>query len=273
MTDTSLPAKPRRQAKRLVRSDGFEWLAGAGLIARGAVYCLMGLLALGLALGIGGKTTSQTGALKTIGEQPLGKLILILVAAGLASYSLWRLMRAAVGHGKDRDDSPMERVAGLVSGIAYGALAITAVTIIAGSSSSQGASQATGGVLGWTGGTLIVAAVGLIVMGVGAEQIYRGATAKFLDDVKRREADENAEHLLKLTGVFGFVARGVVFGLVGFFLLKAAVDFKPQAAITVDGALSKVANASYGPLLLGIVAAGLVAFGVFSITQARYGKA
>jgi hypothetical protein len=273
MTDTSPLAEPRRKAKRLAQSEAFEWLAGAGLIARGAVYCLMGALALGLALGIGGKTTSQTGALKTIGEQPLGKVILILVAAGLASYSLWRLIRAVLGHGKDRDDSPMERLAGLVSGIAYGALAVTAVTIIAGSSSSQGASQTTGGVLAWTGGTLIVAAVGLIIMGVGAEQIYRGLTAKFLEDVKRREADDHAEHLLKVTGVFGFAARGVVFGLVGFFLLKAAIDFNPQAAVTVDGALSKVANASYGPVLLAAVAAGLVAFGVFSITQARYGKA
>ncbi len=249
------------------------WLASAGFVARGVVYGLMGFLALGLALGIGGKTTSQQGALRTIGQEPLGKVMLVVIAAGLAAYSIWRLARAALGHGQIVQDSSMDRIAALVSGIGYGALCITAISVIAGSSNSQGTTQTTGGVLGWTGGTLIVGIVGAIVIGVGLEQIYRGISTKFLQQLKTEQMDERAKTVLRGIGTFGFAARGVVFALVGFFLIKAAVDFDPQAAVSVDGALSKLANASYGPLLLGFVAAGLVGFGAFSIAEARYARA
>ena len=272
--DRSVAAKARASGTRLARSRQLGWLASAGLVARGVVYALMGALALGLALGIGGKTTSQQGALRTIGQQPLGKLILVTVAAGLAGYSIWRLTRAVIGHGQVVEDSTMDRVAGLVSGIGYGALCITAITIVAGSSSgSQGTTQTTGGVLSWTGGTVIVAIVGAIVLGVGLQQIHHGLSAKFLEETKTEQMGEHSKRVLTALGTFGFPARGVAFALVGFFLIKAAVDFDPQAAVSVDGALSKLANASYGPILLGVVAAGLLGFGVYSIVESRYRKA
>jgi hypothetical protein len=274
MTDRPLAEQTRRRGKRLARSRQLGWLASAGLVARGIVYGLMGLLALGLALGIGGKTTSQQGALRTIGQQPFGKVVLAAIAVGLAGYSIWRLTRAAIGHGQVVEDGPLERIAGLVSGIAYGALCITAISIIAGSgSSSQGTSQTTGGVLAWAGGTLIVGITGAIVIAVGLAQIYLGVSAKFLEETKTDQMDEHTKRVLTALGTFGFAARGVVFALVGFFLIKAAVDFDPEAAVSVDGALSKLANASLGPLLLAVVAAGLLGFGAYSIAEARYRKA
>jgi hypothetical protein len=75
---------------------------------------------------------------------------------------------------------------------------------------------------------------------------------------------------IKWLGTFGHLARMVVFGLVGVFLIKAAIDFNPKKAVGLDGALAKLAHASYGPFLLGLVAAGLVAFGLYSLTDARY---
>jgi hypothetical protein len=273
MIDRSLVARSQSQGGRLARSRQFGWVAGAGFIARGVVYALMGLLALGLALGVGGKTTSQQGALRTIGQQPLGEVMLIAIAAGLAGYSIWRLTRAVVGHGQVVEDEPGNRIAGLVSGIGYGGLAVIAISIVAGSSGSQGTSQTTGGVLGWTGGTLIVGLAGAIVIGVGIGQIYHGISAKFLEQLKTDQMDERAKRVMRWLGTFGFAARGVVFALVGFFLVKAAVEFDPQTAVSVDGALSKLANASYGPVLLGVVAAGLVGFGLYSVAEARYEKA
>jgi uncharacterized protein DUF1206 len=261
------------QASSMARSKQLGWLAAAGFVARGVVYGLVGCLALGLALGIGGKTTSQQGALRTIGHQPLGKVMLIVIAAGLACYSLWRLTRAALGHGQVVEEDAMGRISSLVIGIGYGGLCITAISIVAGSSSSQGTTQTTGGVLGWTGGTVIVAIVGAIIIGVGIEQIHRGISSKFLEQLKTERMDDHTRAVMSGLGTFGFVARGVVFGLVGFFLIKSAVDFDPQAAVSIDGALSKLANASYGPVLLGLVAAGLVGFGAFSVAEARYAKA
>ena len=89
------------QGERVAQQAEFEWLARAGLVARGAVYGIIGLLALKLALGDGGKTTDQQGALQTIAGQPFGKVLLILMAIGLAGYALWRLVRAAIGHGPE----------------------------------------------------------------------------------------------------------------------------------------------------------------------------
>src|SRR5829696_1412780 len=116
---------PVRQAQATGRdfahSRTFEWLARAGLFARGVIYAIIGILAIKLALGDGGKTTNQNGALETIAKQPFGKVLLILTAVGLAGYAIWRLVRAAIGHGPQSSDDTKERVAGFASGIAYAA--------------------------------------------------------------------------------------------------------------------------------------------------------
>ena len=82
--------------------------------------------------------------------------------------------------------------------------------------------------------------------------------------------DDRVEHAYTGLGIFGHLARMVVFGLIGWFLIKAALDYNPDEAVALDGALAKVALAPYGPLLLGIVAAGLIGFGVFSLVESRY---
>jgi len=94
-----------------VHSAAFEWLSRAGFVARSLIYGIIGILALKLALGHGGKTTDQKGALHTVANQPFGKFLLTLVAVGLGGYSLWRLVRAAIGHGPEGSDSGLERIA------------------------------------------------------------------------------------------------------------------------------------------------------------------
>jgi hypothetical protein len=145
-------------AEGVVRSRGFEWFARSGFVARGLIYGIIGILAVKLALGAGGKTTNQQGALKTIAHQPFGKVLLVLVAVGLAGYALWRITRAALGHGREASDSGIERVAALASGVVYAGLCAIAVEILvgAGSGGSAGAKKATGGVFGWPGGQWLV---------------------------------------------------------------------------------------------------------------------
>src|SRR5829696_3746931 len=142
---------PVRQAEAkgedFAHSRTFEWLARAGLVARGVIYAIVGILAIKLALGDGGKTTNQNGALETIAKQPFGKFLLILVAVGLAGYAIWRLLRAAIGHGPEASDDTKERVAGFASGVVYAGLCVTAVSILVGSGGKSGSpDKATGGV-------------------------------------------------------------------------------------------------------------------------------
>jgi hypothetical protein len=271
------PGAPVRRAQSagddIARKPQFEWLARAGLVARGVIYAIVGVLAIELALGEGGKTTNQQGALQTIAKQPFGKVLLVLMIVGLAGYAIWRLVRAAIGHGPEAADDTKERIAGLASGIAYAMLCVTAVSILVGSGGGSGSpDQTTGGVLGWPGGQLLVGLAGLIIIGVGLEQGYRGIKKSFLEKSKTEEMSERVKRAFTALGVFGHLARMVVFVLIGYFLLRAAIDFDPDEAVSLDGALAALAKASYGPLLLGIVAAGLIGFAAYSIADARYRK-
>ncbi len=117
----------KRQGERVARSTTFERLARAGLAARGVIYGLIGLLAFELAIGAGGGTTNQQGALHEIAQQPFGKILLVLTAIGLAGYAIRRIVRAAIGHGTEDTDSTFERLGGLVSGIGYAILCATAI--------------------------------------------------------------------------------------------------------------------------------------------------
>jgi hypothetical protein len=269
------PAKPLRRAEqtgeRLERTTTFEVLARAGFVARGVIYAVIGLLAVKLALGDGGKATNQSGALKTIAQQPFGKGLLILVAIGLAGYSLWRLFRAFLGHGPEDSDSGLDRLSALASGIAYAVVFVLALEILLGSGASSGSpKKPTAGVLGWPAGTWLVGLAGVILCGVALYQGYRGLSKDFLKDSKTEQMSDGVRMWITGIGMFGHLARMVVFGLIGIFLIRAAVDYSASKAVGLDGALAKLANHSYGSYLLGIVATGLIAFALYSLSDARY---
>ncbi|MGZ4316096.1 MAG: DUF1206 domain-containing protein [Gaiellaceae bacterium] len=264
----------RATGESFVQSRAFEWLSRAGFVARALIYGIIGILALKLALGHGGKLTNQQGALHTVAQQHFGKLLLTLVAIGLGGYSMWRLVRAAIGHGPEGADSGVERVGAFASGLFYGAMCVLAVKVLLGvsSKSAGSAKKETAGVLGWPAGTWIVGIAGVVMIGVALYQGYRGITKKFLEDSKTAEMGHRTRKGISALGTVGHLARMIVFALVGIFLVKAAVDFNPHAAVGIDGALAKIVHRSYGPLALGIVAVGLVAFGLYSLTDARYRK-
>jgi hypothetical protein len=276
-SNTNAAGAPLREAKStgdaIAHARWFEWLARVGLVARGAIYGIIGVLALEVAFGTGGKTTNQKGALAELAQQPGGKILLVLMAIGLFGYAFWRLLRAAVGHGPEETDDGKERLKGLASGLAYVSLFITCLSILFGSRGSGGSGspdKATGGVLGWPGGQVIVAIAGLVLIGVGVYQGYEGVKRKFLEKSKTEEMNEKTQTAFTALGMAGHLARMVVFALIGYFLMKAAIDFDPTKAVSVDGALAALAKASYGPILLGIVAAGMIAFAAYSIADARY---
>jgi hypothetical protein len=272
-TNTDLPGlrRARGETHRAAGSPALGWLARAGLVSRGVVYAVIGVLALGLALGQGGKATNQQGALRTIADGPFGRVLLVVLAIGLAGYALWRLVRAVVGHGREQSDSGGDRVAALASGIAYTILCVTAIKLLVGAAAGSGTpKRATGGVLDWTGGPVLVALAGVVLIGVALYQAHKGIAKQFLDDAKTGEMSEHVQDAYTTLGVVGHIARSVVFALIGYGLIKAAVDYDPQKAVGLDGALRKLAHAPLGPVVLGVVAAGLVAFAAYSMADARY---
>jgi hypothetical protein len=270
--DTTAPVREARShGHRVGSSKGFCWFARFGIAARGVVYVVIGVLAIQVALGDGGKTTDQQGALATIAGQPAGGLMLAIVAVGLLGYASWRLLRAALGGTQGQDDLK-DRIDGVASGISYSILFFAAVKILTGSGGGGGANadKTTGGVLGWPGGQWIVGIAGAVVIGVGLQQGYKGVTRAFMEQTNTDSMDDRVEHAYTAFGIFGHLARMVVFGLIGWFVIKAAVEFDPDKAVALDGALAELARAPYGPLLLGITAAGLIGFGAFSLVESRY---
>lgn len=271
-TETAPVRAARGAGETVVQSQPFEWLARAGFIARGLIYAIIGVLAAKVALGAGGKTANQQAALETIAHQPFGTFLLIVVAVALAGYAGWRIFRAALGHGPEASDSTMDRVSAFASGLVYAAICYIAVKLLLGSqpSSSTKPHKATAGVLGWPGGPWLVGAAGAVLIGVGLYQGWRGLSRDFLKDSKTEEMGPLVRKSIGWVGMFGHLARMVVFCLVGAFLIKAAIEYNPRAAVGLDGALAKLAHQSYGMVLLGVVAAGLIAFAIYSFSDARY---
>ncbi len=126
--------------------------------------------------------------------------------------------------------------------------------------------------LGWPGGVWIVGIAGAAMIGVGLYQGYRGITRSFLEDSKTGEMSPKVRRAVEVSGTVGYLARMVVFGLVGIFLVKAAIDFRPSDAVGLGGALATLLHRTYGPYLLGVVSAGLIAFAAYSLSDARYRK-
>jgi hypothetical protein len=171
-------------------------------------------------------------------------------------------------------------------GVIYAIIGVLAIKLAFGSggetTNQQGAlaeiaqqpfpDKATGGVLGWPGGQILVGIAGLIIIGVGLEQGYKGITKKFCEKSRTEQMSESVKRSFTALGVFGHLARMVVFALIGYFLVRAAIDYDPDKAIGLDGALAALRDASYGLFLLGIVAAGLIGFAAYSIADARYRK-
>jgi hypothetical protein len=119
---------------------------------------------------------------------------------------------------------------------------------------------------------VIVAVIGAVMIGIGLVQAYRGLSRDFLDETETGPMSESVQRSFTALGMFGYLARAVVFGLIGYGLIKAALDYSPNSAIGLDGALEKLSRSPDGSLLLGIVAAGMVGFGLYSIVDARYHK-
>ncbi len=270
--DTPAPIRTtRRTGEQASRRREFGWLARAGIAAIGVVYAIIGVLALKLALGSGGQTTDQQGALQTVAKQPFGKFLLFVLALGLAGYAIWRLTRAAIGHGQEIDDDAKARLEGLISGLAYALLCVTAVGILVGSGGGgAGPDKATAGVLGWPGGRFIVIAAGLGILVGAALEAVTGLTRSFLEDSQTSSMGPRVKPAFTVLGMTGHLARAVIFALIAYFAIKAAIDFDPDKAVGLDGALATLAQAAYGPVLLGAVALGLLAFAAYSIVDARF---
>jgi hypothetical protein len=259
-------------ARDAARSEPIGWLGRLGLVAMGVSYGLVAVIAIKLALRAGGETEDRGGALQAIAEDGFGRIVVFLLAIGFAAYAIWRFAEAFFDRGGEgtQPKGLAKRAGYLGRGLIYTALCITAVAVLLGSSGESNEQEETAHVLDWPAGRWIVGAVGVGFLGAAGWNFFSGVTRKFKDELSTGQMSASEEKLLTLVGAAGVIARGVVFSLMGILLIKAAVEYDPQEAIGLDGALNKLIAQDHGRFLLGVVATGLLAYGVFCLFQARY---
>jgi hypothetical protein len=249
-------------------------LARLGYATEGAMYTLIGLLAAGVAFGTSGHATGQRGALEIVAGSPFGGVLVGLIALGFLGYALWRGVQAiADPDGEGTEVKALgKRIGYGVSALVYAALTFSAVELILGSASQGGGTPDdwTALLLSWPLGRVLVAGVGIAVACVGLRELYQAYKARFLKYLKLDEMGEKVRTWTERWGRLGIVARGIVFGVVGTFLIRAALEYDPQEARGLGGALQTLAEQPLGPWLLGIVAVGLIAYGLFMLSVARY---
>ena len=265
-----------REGTAVGRSEPFQWAVRAGFVARSITYGVVGAIALALAVGAGAAPTApnQQGALALIARAPLGRVAVGLAAVGLLAYALWKFGQAIFGRGPEGGGGRdlKDRVANAGGGVVYLAFFVVAIRILLGSSSSGSGdpSKTAAGVLGWPGGTVIVGVAGSVLIGISLYQIYEACRGRFAEDSKLREMGPRELETFMVLGHVGLVARALVFGLIGYFLLETAIDYNPRETTGLDGALARIHHQAFGPWLLGLVAAGLIVFAAYSMFEARY---
>jgi uncharacterized protein DUF1206 len=266
----------RRHAERAARkaSPWIERLARIGYVAYGIVYMLVGALAVRAAFGGGGKTTGQEGALRQVLLAPLGRVLLGVIVIGLLAYAVWRLIQGILDPENEGSDAKgiARRVEHVLNGLFHAALAFSAGQLALGTGGGGGGSPDdwTARLMAQPFGRWLAVIIGAGIVGTGLYQFYNAYRADFRDEVKSGEMSARERMWATRSGRLGYAARGVVFGVIGVFLVQAALQTDPDQVRGLGGALQTLAHGSFGPYILGTVALGLVAYGAFMFVMARY---
>jgi Na+/H+ antiporter NhaD/arsenite permease-like protein len=263
----------KQAARRAHNSDAVEWLARLGLVARGVIWLTVGLLAAQVARG-DTERADKNGALEAIKDKPFGELLLVVLAVGFLGYAAWRLLEGAVGNRDESDDRKRwaKRLGSLFRGAIYLFLAGSTAKFLVRGGSDDKTQPLTARIMAATGGRTVVLLIGAGLVVGGLAMAYRGLRQKFEDLVELDRMPDPLKAVTRVVGTSGLVSRGLVFALIGGFLIDAAVTFDPDKAKGLDATLKTVAHQPFGRVVLFVGAVGLLAFALWSWIEARYRK-
>lgn len=257
------------------RAHDSVWLDRAvqlGLVAYGVVHLMVGWLALQLAFGDRSESASNAGALHALVEQPLGGVLIWIIAVGMFLLVVWRLLEFALGHRDQQDTTTRwrKRLASLGKGVLYGVLGWSAVKVALGDGSKDGTDSTTARLMDLPGGRFIVAGVGVAVIAYAGVLAWRGWSEKFTEHLDAEGQSGRDGSAYVLFGKVGYLAKGVAISLVGGLFLYAAWTHRPRESGGLDKALETVLGYPYGPVLLVAIGVGIGCYGLFCFARARH---
>lgn len=246
-----------------------------GYLVRGALYAVMGILALRIALGMGGgKATDLAGSLVALTGNPFGKLVLVVAAVGLSAYAIWGFTRAIYDPLRRGSDASgyAARLGFVSSALSYGAIVFFAVQLLMGSGStgSDSPQKTIASVLSHPAGGALTVIIGLVALGIGLGQFVEAYRATFKADLKGAQMSKTERSLAIAFGRFGMFARGVIFVVIGWFMVQAGIHHDAGQVQGFGGAFLFLLGQPFGRVLLGVVALGFVALGLHSFACARW---
>jgi hypothetical protein len=261
-------------ATDIAQNRVFEHVARAGYVVSGLLHITIGYLAVQIALGTGGGSADQSGALAALSAKPGGIVALWVAAIALLIMALWRLAEAALGRSTDpkRQGATAEAVdrvkalalAGVYLGFAYSTLGFARG---AGKSTGDQNSELSARLMQSGTGTAVLIGAGVIITAVGGYHVYKGASHSFLDDLKGTSSD-----VVRRVGLIGYIAKGLVLSGAGLLVIIAASLSEPDKATGLDGALKTLGSQPYGAVLLSVAGLGIITYGLYSFAMARYAK-
>lgn len=258
-------------------------VARAGLVGRAMLYVVFGLLAVDIARGSGGSSTTQ-GAIEDFAGGSYGRVLLVVLCLGLTALVVWKATQAIAGDPVEGSEAS-DRAEHAVKGLVYGGTLVAAVSVLianwngsSGSGSGSGGSsteqEATATVLEWPAGQFLVIAVGLGVLAFGAYEIHHhGKETAFMQRLDTSSMSEETAHGVEVAGRVGYVAKGITAGIVGVFFVVAGLQHDPDEAKGLSGALSELGDSGWGRIVLWVVALGMFLFAAFSLVEARLRRA
>jgi hypothetical protein len=260
-------------------SSKIEWLARTGYVAKGVVYGTVGVLTLLSLYGAfgDGAVTGSRGAIRAIASQPFGNLLLILMIIGLAGYVVWRFVQGVKDtEGKGSDAAGwMQRIGFIISAGFYASLTFYALTLTgwfsgAGTESGSTKQALTAKLMSTDAGIWVVGLAGLAFIGIGFYQFYRAFASKFKDKWKTQQIAPSHLRVAERFAQLGISARALTLLIIGGLLVQAARRADPNDAQGLGNALQSLRDETYGMIVLTIIGAGLVCYGLYCFMNARY---
>lgn len=246
-------------------------MARVGYIAKGTVYAITGVLAFMAAINEGGQTSGKTGVITFLQKQPFGNALLVLLALGLICYAGWRFFQSVKDpeHIGDDQNGKFKRVGLFISGILYLSLAGYAILKLVNAGSSGGGK--TFSFLSGGFGVAVFAVIGVALAATSIQKFNKAYKGEFLKKFGYYSlTEEKRRKVIKNTGYLGIIARGVVFGILAYIFIRGAYHSNTNNIKNTADAFKFLQESSYGPWLLGLVAAGLICYGIYMFAMAKY---